>query len=125
MGDGLTEAERQQLQYLVVHAGRRKALHVVQLYGWADGRAAAADNARLLLCAVSWVRSLGDVPALIVGDLNCTLEGTGIEGILSMAGWTELLGDAGPTCVPSASNPSRIDFVLASRSAKAWVRSAR
>eukprot|EP00974_Lingulodinium_polyedra_P026826 2586179-Lingulodinium_polyedra.AAC.1 len=42
-----------------------------------------------------------------------------------MAGWTDLLGDAGPACVPSSGNPSRIDVVLTSRAAKAWVRSAR
>eukprot|EP00974_Lingulodinium_polyedra_P099787 9666727-Lingulodinium_polyedra.AAC.1 len=71
--------------------------------------------------AVPWLRSLGDVPAFTVGDLNCTLEGAGIEGVILMAGWSDLLGDVGPTCVPSAGNPSRIDVVFASRAAKAWV----
>eukprot|EP00974_Lingulodinium_polyedra_P014854 1437719-Lingulodinium_polyedra.AAC.1 len=91
MGEGLTEAERQRMQYLVVRAGRRKALRVVQFYGWADGRTVAVDNACLFMCAVSWLRSLGDVPVLTIGDLNCTMEGTGIEGVLSMVGWTDLL----------------------------------
>eukprot|EP00974_Lingulodinium_polyedra_P111245 10760551-Lingulodinium_polyedra.AAC.1 len=64
MAGELTADERARLQYLVADAGRGRALRVVQAYGWPEGERAAADNARLLMAAVAWVRSLGDVPAL-------------------------------------------------------------
>eukprot|EP00974_Lingulodinium_polyedra_P081554 7895622-Lingulodinium_polyedra.AAC.1 len=38
-----------------------------------------------------------------------------------MAGWSDLLRDAGPTCFPSTGVPSRIDRVLANAPARAWV----
>eukprot|EP00974_Lingulodinium_polyedra_P067408 6526635-Lingulodinium_polyedra.AAC.1 len=47
MGGALSAREQQRLQYAVIHCGRRRALHVVQIYGWAEGATAAADNARL------------------------------------------------------------------------------
>eukprot|EP00974_Lingulodinium_polyedra_P009519 911800-Lingulodinium_polyedra.AAC.1 len=47
MGDALSAQAQQRLQYAVVHCGRRRALHVVQIYGWAEGALAASDNARL------------------------------------------------------------------------------
>eukprot|EP00974_Lingulodinium_polyedra_P044979 4314416-Lingulodinium_polyedra.AAC.1 len=53
------------------------------------------------------------------------MERAGVEGVLSMAVCTDFLGDAGPTCVPSASTPSCIDVALASRAGKAWARPAR
>eukprot|EP00974_Lingulodinium_polyedra_P061888 5974017-Lingulodinium_polyedra.AAC.1 len=38
-----------------------------------------------------------------------------------MAGWTDLLRDAGPTCFPSSGAPSRIDRAIANRRAREWV----
>eukprot|EP00974_Lingulodinium_polyedra_P008646 826200-Lingulodinium_polyedra.AAC.1 len=76
----LSDEDRARMQYLVVHAGRGRALHVVQVYGWSEGERAAADNAALVMAAVAWVRSLGDVPALVVGDFNATVQSMGIDG---------------------------------------------
>eukprot|EP00974_Lingulodinium_polyedra_P052716 5070470-Lingulodinium_polyedra.AAC.1 len=42
-----------------------------------------------------------------------------------MSGWSDMLADAGHACYPSSKMPSRIDVVLASRGARAWVRTAR
>ena len=67
---GIDRAQATRMQYAVVHAGRHRALHIVQLYGYADGPAATQDNERLVFAALAWLRSLGDVPALLVGDFN-------------------------------------------------------
>ena len=112
------------LQHLAVHLGRKDALHVVNVYGYTGGARVAELNEMLLLEAVAWLQSLGDIPALIVGDLNLRLEGCGIDGALAMAGWTDLLGRAGATCMPSHGTPSRIDYVLASRRATQMVETA-
>eukprot|EP00974_Lingulodinium_polyedra_P002035 191506-Lingulodinium_polyedra.AAC.1 len=61
------------------------------------------------MAAVVWVRSLGDAPALVVGDLDAALQTMGIDGVLAMAGWSDLLAQAGVTCIPSNGNASRID----------------
>eukprot|EP00974_Lingulodinium_polyedra_P010444 1002915-Lingulodinium_polyedra.AAC.1 len=61
----LPDEERARLQYVVVHAGRARALHVVQVYGWPEGDRAASDNAALVMAAIAWLRSLGDVPSLV------------------------------------------------------------
>ena len=39
-----------------------------------------------------------------------------------MAGWTDVMAHAGPTCLPSQGAPSRIDYILASRPARALIR---
>ncbi|CAK0871936.1 unnamed protein product, partial [Prorocentrum cordatum] len=49
------------------------------------------DNEALLVAAVSWLRSLGDVQALLVGDFNLVLHGTSVEPLLAMAGWQDVL----------------------------------
>eukprot|EP00974_Lingulodinium_polyedra_P075397 7306139-Lingulodinium_polyedra.AAC.1 len=49
----------------------------------------------------------------------------GIDGVLAMAGWSDLLAPAGVTCLPSNGNASRIDALLANRVARAWVVEAR
>ena len=59
----------------------------------------------------------GYVPALLVGDFNLVLQGTGVETLLAMAGWSDVLARAGPTCLPSSGTPSRIDYVLANGAA--------
>eukprot|EP00974_Lingulodinium_polyedra_P044372 4257559-Lingulodinium_polyedra.AAC.1 len=41
-----------------------------------------------------------------------------------MAGWSDLLRDAGPTCYPSSGAPSRIDRAIANRRAREWLVSA-
>ncbi|CAK0858704.1 unnamed protein product, partial [Prorocentrum cordatum] len=78
-------------------------------------------NADLISQGVGWHRSLGDAPALLVGDLNCRLADIGLDGLLAMAGWRDLLGAAGPTCIPSQGEPSRIDYALANESAAGMV----
>lgn len=75
---GLTVEQARRLQYAVVHLGGQRALHVVQVYGHADGPCVAEDNETLLLATMSWLRSLGDVPALLVGDFNLVPQGTSV-----------------------------------------------
>jgi ribonuclease HI len=123
--DGVEPRMRERMQYAAVHFGRKRALHVIQLYGRADGSRVSSDfNASLVTAAVGWLRSLGDVPALVVGDFNCSLADAAIDGPLAMAGWTDVFASAGPTCIPSNGAPSRIDYVLASRPAKNLIERA-
>jgi endonuclease/exonuclease/phosphatase family metal-dependent hydrolase len=122
---GVDQRMRGRMQYAGIHFGRRRALHIVQLYGIADGSRTAADfNASLVLAAVAWLRSLGDVPALVVGDFNLNLAHAAIDAPLAMAGWVDVLAEAGPTCIPSSGTPSRIDYVLANRPAKGLIEAA-
>jgi endonuclease/exonuclease/phosphatase family metal-dependent hydrolase len=122
---GVEQSMRGRMQYAVIHFGRRRALHIVQLYGVADGSRAATDfNASLMLAAVAWLRSLGDVPSLVVGDFNLDIAHAAIDAPLAMAGWVDVLAEAGPTCIPSTGAPSRIDYVFANRPAKAFIRAA-
>ena len=86
-------------------------------YGYAGGGCDVERNADLLLEGLEWLRGLGGVPAFLVGDLNCRLADTGLEGLLGMAGWRDLLAAGGPTCVRSHGAPSRIDYVLANSAA--------
>jgi ribonuclease HI/endonuclease/exonuclease/phosphatase family metal-dependent hydrolase len=110
---------RERMQYAVVHFGRKRALHIIQLYGLADGSRASIDfNVSIVTTAVGWLRSLGDVPALVVGDFNLNLAEVALDGPLAMAGWVDVFSNAGPTCIPSNGAPSRIDYVLASRPAR-------
>eukprot|EP00974_Lingulodinium_polyedra_P121515 11179317-Lingulodinium_polyedra.AAC.1 len=73
MGDALSAQDQQRLQYAAVHCGRRRTLHAAQVYGWAEGATTTADNARLVVSAISWLHNLGDAPALVVGDINCSI----------------------------------------------------
>lgn len=114
---GLSSDQACRLQYAVVHLGKRRAIHTVQIYGHVDGPAA-------VVAAVSWLRSLGDVPALIVGDFNLPLGGTSVEPLLVMSGWLDVLCQAGPTCLSSSGALSRIDYVLANGPAMAHVTAA-
>eukprot|EP00974_Lingulodinium_polyedra_P089961 8722014-Lingulodinium_polyedra.AAC.1 len=84
----------------------------------------AQANLAVVVQAVAWLGSLGDVPALIVGDFNVALDQSGVEGVLAMAGWSDLLRDAGPTCYPTSGAPSRIDRAVANRRAREWLVSA-
>ncbi|CAK0881315.1 unnamed protein product [Prorocentrum cordatum] len=92
--------------------------------GHADGPAAAEDKEALLLAAVSWLRSLGDVPALLVRGFNLVLHGASVEPLLAMAGWPDALAQAGPICLPSPGGPSRIDYVFANALAMERVAAA-
>eukprot|EP00974_Lingulodinium_polyedra_P128313 11205560-Lingulodinium_polyedra.AAC.1 len=60
---------------------------------------AAEENARLLTAVVVWLRSLGGVPAIVVGD-NLAVEGIGSDAALAMSGWADLFQQAGPACQP-------------------------
>eukprot|EP00974_Lingulodinium_polyedra_P003567 335551-Lingulodinium_polyedra.AAC.1 len=62
MGNALSVEEQQRLQYAAVRCGRRRTLRVMQVYGWAEGATAAADNARVVMRAISWLRCLGAPP---------------------------------------------------------------
>eukprot|EP00974_Lingulodinium_polyedra_P076890 7443529-Lingulodinium_polyedra.AAC.1 len=73
---------------------------------------------------MAWLRSLGDAPALIIGDMNVPLDASGVEGVVAMAGWSDLLRGAGPTCYPTSGTLSRIDRVIANRRAREWITSA-
>jgi hypothetical protein len=122
----IPERYADRLQYAAIYLGHRQVIHVAQIYGHADGDGRAIEeNAQLVLAAAVFLRSLGDVPAFIVGDLNMVLAETGVEAPLAMAGWTDILASAGPTCLPSQGAPSRIDYILASRPARALIRGAR
>jgi len=50
---GLSPDQACRLQYAMVHLGGRRALHIVQVYGHADGAMAAEDNEALLVAALS------------------------------------------------------------------------
>lgn len=119
---GLSGDHPGRLQHAVVYLGRGRVLHIVNCYGYAGGRADLERNAALVLDGVTWLQCLGGVPALLVGDLNCKLEESGLEGPLGLAGWSDLLAHAGPTCVPSQGDPTRIDYALANRPARDMVR---
>ncbi|CAK0848334.1 unnamed protein product [Prorocentrum cordatum] len=118
---GLSGRHPGRLQHVALHFGQGRALHVMNCYGYAGGRQDIDRNADLILEGVGWLRSLGDAPALLVGDLNCRLADTGLDGLLAMAGWPDLLRAAGPTCIPSQGEPSRIDYALANESAAGMV----
>ncbi|CAK0911414.1 unnamed protein product, partial [Prorocentrum cordatum] len=75
----MTPEQACRLQCAVLRLGGQRASHIAQVYDYADGAAAVEDNEALLLAALSWFRSLGDVPALLVGDLNLVLHGTSAE----------------------------------------------
>eukprot|EP00974_Lingulodinium_polyedra_P013167 1277374-Lingulodinium_polyedra.AAC.1 len=60
------------------------------------------------MAAVSWFRSMGDVPSIVAGD-NLAIEGTGADAVLAMSGWAGLFQRAGPACQPSNGMPPRID----------------
>ncbi|CAK0863527.1 unnamed protein product, partial [Prorocentrum cordatum] len=107
---GLSGRHPGRLQHFVLHLGASRAVHFMNCYGY--------RNADLILEAVEWVRGLGDVPAFVVGDLNCQLASSGLDGLLAMAGWRDLLAAAGPTCIPSQKAPSRIDYVLGNPAAQ-------
>ena len=115
--EGLQPEHIGRLQYAVMHLGRRQSLHIVQIYGHADGQQKDDNNEKLIMAAMAWLRSLGDVPAVIVGDFNLLLPGTGVASLLAMSGWCDVLADAGPTCLPSSGRPSRIDYILANKPA--------
>eukprot|EP00974_Lingulodinium_polyedra_P052630 5063091-Lingulodinium_polyedra.AAC.1 len=68
--DGPLGAREGRAQYLVVHLGGARVLHLVQIYGTSDGARAADANLGLVVAAVAWLRSLGDVPAVVLGDFN-------------------------------------------------------
>ena len=121
---GLEPQQASRMQYGVLHLGKHRVLHMVQIYGHADGAVKDEDNAKLIIAAMAWLRSLGDVPSLIVGDFNLVLQGSAVEPLLAMSGWTDVLAPAGVTCLPSNGAPSRIDYVLANRPALAHVAAA-
>ena len=108
-------------QHLAVYFGQRCAIHIVNCYGYAGGPPDLERNADLLLEGLAWLSGLGGAPALLVGDLNCSLRDAGMEGLLGVAGWKDLLAALGPTCIPSHGAPSRLDYVLANAGAQAMV----
>eukprot|EP00974_Lingulodinium_polyedra_P074213 7191973-Lingulodinium_polyedra.AAC.1 len=63
--EGMAGLAEGRVQYAVAHAGGARALHVVQVYGDSQGARSADSNLALVMEAVAWLRSLGDVPALL------------------------------------------------------------
>eukprot|EP00974_Lingulodinium_polyedra_P063742 6154126-Lingulodinium_polyedra.AAC.1 len=74
--EGMAGLAQGRVQYAVVHAGGARALHVVQVYGESESARSADANIALVMEAVAWLRSLGDVPALLVGDFSLSLDGS-------------------------------------------------
>lgn len=118
---GLSGDRPGRLQHAAIFLGSGRVLHVLNCYGYAGGRADLERNTALVLEGLTWLQGLGGAPALLVGDLNCRLADTGLEGPMAMAGWSDLLALAGPTCLPSQGAPSRIDYALANREARSLV----
>ena len=89
------------MQYAVVHMGSQHALHIVQIYGHAVGASKDDDNEKLVMAAMMWLRSLGDVPSIMVGDLNLVVHGSVVEPPLAMSGRHDVLAHAGATRLPT------------------------
>ena len=51
---GLATSMRHRMQYVVIDFGQRRALHMVQVYGWADGMAAAEELPSGAPAAEAW-----------------------------------------------------------------------
>ncbi len=65
-GANIPERFLDRLQYAAVYFGQRRIIHVVQIYGHAEGDAKAAeDYAQLEASAAAFLRSLEDAPAPI------------------------------------------------------------
>eukprot|EP00974_Lingulodinium_polyedra_P110459 10682984-Lingulodinium_polyedra.AAC.1 len=52
------------------------------------------------------------------------MEGTGVDGVMALAGWSDLPAEVGPACLPPANRTSQIDQTLANRAAKTWLTGA-
>eukprot|EP00974_Lingulodinium_polyedra_P060333 5816768-Lingulodinium_polyedra.AAC.1 len=50
--------------------GGARVPHVIQVYGEAERARSADGNLRIVVDAMAWLRSLGNAPAVIVGDLS-------------------------------------------------------
>ncbi|CAK0906076.1 unnamed protein product [Prorocentrum cordatum] len=109
---GLSGRHPGRLQHVAVHLGGSRAVHLLNVYVCAGGRIDPERNADLILEGLEWIRGLGGAPALLVGDLNCNVADSGLEGLLGLAGWRDVLAAAGPTCIPSDGAPSRQDYAL-------------
>ncbi|CAK0850846.1 unnamed protein product [Prorocentrum cordatum] len=59
------------------------ATHILDCYGYAGG---APDAERNVLEGLEWLHGLGGAPMLLVGDLNCSIRDSRLEGLLGMAG---------------------------------------
>ncbi|CAK0820999.1 unnamed protein product [Prorocentrum cordatum] len=119
---GLSGRHPGRLQHVAVHFGFGRAVHFLNCYGYAGGQSDRERNVNLLIEAAGWLQGLGQAPAFLVGDLNFRIGDSGFEGVLGMAGWRDLLAAAGPTCLPSSGEPSRIDYVLANPQALGLVQ---
>lgn len=123
--EGLAPEQQARIQLVAVFLGDHRVIHVLNLYGRPGGARDQDWNAQLVLAAVSWQRSLGQTPALLMGDLNLDLAESGLAGVLGLSGWTDLLQDAGETCLPSRGQARRLDYVLCNEQARGMVHGAR
>ena len=117
-----TGVDAHRLQHVLLHLGPGQVVHVVQCYGRAKGSVSQEHNAQLCMAAVTWLQGYGAVPCLVVGDLNMDLAKSGLAAPLAMAGWRDLLHDAGPTSIHSSGTATRIDYVLATDRPYRWWR---
>jgi hypothetical protein len=100
--------------HLAYFAGGRVAVHFFNLYGPADGTAAAkAHFLELIYWALAAAEALGPVPVVILGDLNQDPVPDEVSVLLHLGGWRDAGAAAGPTCFSSGSRvASRVDLVL-------------
>ncbi len=104
--------------------GQGQVLHYLQFYGWAHGGVSAREkNEQLLAHSLLWLAGFGKVPCMVFGDLNMDLSVSPGWAAAHMAGWRDIGQGAGPTCLPTRGQPSRLDYALANREAQAFVHS--
>ena len=100
-------------------------VYVVNLYGFAGGsHADRANTAALLDHAWNFVSTLGLVPIVIAGDLNCNIFESSIFRSASHAGWkvANAFGHDAilPTCKTHNGGDHTIDWVLVNPVALVW-----
>ncbi len=84
------------VQRVALHFGARLALHVVQIYGFADGSSGAlAANEALVTNALLWLAGL---------DFNFDLGASPIWAPAHMAGWRDLGAGAGSALAGGAAS---------------------
>ena len=103
--EGLSGDHPGRLQHIAIFLGHGRVLHVLHCYGYAGGRADLERNTALVLEGLTWLQGLGGAPALLVGDLNCRLADTGLDGA-DGHGRVERPAGAGGTHLPALAGPA-------------------
>ena len=96
-------------QHMVLYLGQGRAVHFLNVYGYAGGRSDLDRNADLVLEGLEWLRGLGGAPAFLVGDLNCRLADQGSMGCWEWQGGGICSQQAAqPVCRRTARPPASI-----------------